>query len=87
MRQAQRGVSGNRALAIQNRRDTIRRDFEPARELRGAHGERVKFLSQVFSGVNSPRCHGVFLSDNRQSRRSSGQVIHPATQNRCATDR
>ena len=59
MAQAQRRISGDRALAVQDPRDAIRRDLESARELRGAHVERVKFLSQVFSGVNSPRCHGV----------------------------
>src|SRR3989304_459671 len=58
MSQAQRRVSGDRALAVPDRRDPIRRNLEPTRELRGAHVDRVKFLSQVFSGVNSPRCHG-----------------------------
>ena len=53
MSQAQRCVSGDRALAVHDRRDAIRRNLEATRELRGAHVERIKLLSQVFSGVNS----------------------------------
>src|SRR5438067_1025240 len=58
MSQAQRRVSGDRALAVHDCRDAIRRNLKPTREFRGAHAERLKLLSQVCSGVNSPRCHG-----------------------------
>src|SRR5262245_19573910 len=84
--QAQRRVSGNRTLTVQNRRDAIRRNLQPTGELRGAHVEGPKLLGQVLSRMNSPRCHVVVLTDNRQSRRLSGQAIRPATQSRCATD-
>ena len=52
MRKAQRGVSSDRALAVQDLSDAIRGDPDPARKFRGAHVQGSQFFGQALARTN-----------------------------------
>src|SRR5258706_12256250 len=52
MRKAQRGVSSDRALAVQDLGDAIRGDLDPARKFRGAHVQGSQCFGQVLARTN-----------------------------------
>ena len=66
-RQPQRRITGDRALAIQNRGHAIRRYAKPARQFRGAHAEFVEFLSEMLPRMNRCHCHLVFATHGSPS--------------------
>jgi hypothetical protein len=52
MREPKRGVSGDRALAVQNPSHPIRGHLEPPREFSCTHLQGVKFFGQVLTWMN-----------------------------------
>ena len=56
MPEPQRGVAGDRALAIENFRNPVRRHLELATELGRAHIERLKLLGEMLARMNCAPC-------------------------------
>src|SRR6266536_1422809 len=71
MTEAQRGIAGDGALAIQYSGNPIGRYVQLARELCRAHVERVQFLGEVLAGGDCDACH-VFLLARLQPATSAG---------------
>ena len=55
--QAQRGVTGDRALAMQNGGDAVGRHVQVSRQLSGAHAQSFELLCQMAAGMDQLNRH------------------------------
>jgi hypothetical protein len=59
MRQAQRTIAGDGALAIQNSSYPVRRHLELPAEFGSAHAELGELFGEMLARMNCTACHGV----------------------------
>lgn len=68
MGEAQGGIAGDAAGAVEDLRDAVGGHAELAGEFGGAHVERLQFFGQMFAGMDCGECHSDSTDDNRESR-------------------
>jgi hypothetical protein len=87
MAEAQSGIAGDRACAIQDLRHAIGWHAYSSRQLRRAHIENLQFLGQVLTWMDCAESHNDSPSDNQQFRRLTALASGLAIQNKSAIDR
>jgi len=87
MSEAQGGVAGDGACAMQNLRDAIGGHRDVSRKFRRAHVECLQLFGQVFARMNGRDWHGNSPNDSQQSPRAMVPARRPATRSKSAIDR